>query len=64
MEVTKHDAYLLVECGTIEVCQNFPAWDAHLQQALGRYGTFSYDRVFSRTTPHGKATVYRIRNAQ
>jgi len=64
MEVTKRDTYLLVECGTLEVCQNFPAWDAHLQQALGRYGTFSYDRVFSRTTPHGKATVYRIRNAQ
>jgi hypothetical protein len=64
MEVTKRDTYLLVECGTLEACQNFPAWDAVLRRGLERYGNFSYDLVFSRITPHGKATVYRIRNAQ
>lgn len=64
MEVTKRDTYLLVECGTLEACQDFPAWDAKLRRGLGRYGNFSYDLVFSRITPHGKATVYRIRNAQ
>jgi hypothetical protein len=64
MEVAKRDTYLLVECGTLEACQDFPAWDAKMRRDLGRYGNFSYDLVFSRITPHGKATVYRIRNAQ
>jgi len=64
MELTKHDTYLLVECGTIDECQDFPAWDAVLKGDLRPYGNFSYDVVFSRVTPHGKATVYRIRNAQ
>ncbi|MFN2602142.1 MAG: hypothetical protein ABR582_05220 [Gemmatimonadaceae bacterium] len=64
MEVTRRDTYLLVECGTLEACQDFPAWDAKLRRGLERYGNFSYDPVFSRITPHGKATVYRIRNAQ
>lgn len=64
MAVAKRDTYLVVECGTLETCQNFPAWDALLHRGLVRYGNFSYDLVFSRITPHGKATVYRIRNAQ
>ena len=62
--VANRDMYLLVECGTVEVCQNFPEWDALLHKGLERYGEFSYDLVFSRMTPHGKARVYRIRNAQ
>ena len=62
--VANHDTYLLVECGTLEICQNFPEWDALLHRGLERYGEFSYDLVFSRMTPHGKARVYRIRNAQ
>ena len=64
MAVATHDTYLLVECGTLEVCQDFPAWDARLHKGLARYGNFSTDLVFSKITPHGKARVYRIRNAQ
>jgi len=62
--VANRDTYLVVECGTLEICQNFPEWDALLHRGLERYGEFSYDLVFSRMTPHGKARVYRIRNAQ
>jgi len=64
MAVAKHETYLLVECGTPEACQDFPAWDALLRLNLVPFGDFSYDLVFSRITPHGKARVYRIRNAQ
>jgi hypothetical protein len=62
--VAQRDAYLLEECGTIEECQDFPAWDGHMQRWLQTYGDFSYDLVFSKMTPHGKAVVYRIHNRQ
>ena len=63
--VEKRDMYLLAECGTIEPCQDFSRWEASLlHHWLNRYGDFSYELVFSRTTPHGKARVYRIRNAR
>jgi len=64
MAVAKRDMYLVTECGTLEACQDFPAWDALMRLGLVRYGDFSYELVFSRTTPHGKARVYRIRNPQ
>jgi hypothetical protein len=62
--VAGRETYLLVECGTIEACQDFPAWNAHMQRWLQTYGDFSYDLAFSKLTPHGKAVVYRIHNRQ
>jgi hypothetical protein len=62
--VERRDMYALAECGTLEACQNFTARDIMLHRWLKRYGDFSYDLVFSKMTPHGKAVVYRIRNRQ
>lgn len=62
--IAQRATYLLVECGTLEACQDFTAWDALLHKGLAKYGDFSYALVFDRTTPHGKARVYRVRNAQ
>jgi hypothetical protein len=60
--VASRDTYLLVECGTLEGCQDFAEYDARQQRDLEKYGTFSYALVFSAATPHAKARVYRIRN--
>ena len=58
----EHDIYVLVECGTLEICQDFDRWDARIREYLGRQGQFSYDPVFRRNTRHAKALVYRLRN--
>jgi hypothetical protein len=60
--VARRDTYLMVECGTLEGCQDFAAYDERLQKDLEKYGEFSYALVFSAATPHAKARVYRIRN--
>jgi hypothetical protein len=60
--VARRDTYLMVECGTLEGCQDFRAFDERLQENLEKYGEFSYVLVFSAATPHAKARVYRIRN--
>lgn len=60
--VARRDTYLLVECGTLDFCQDFAKYDARQQKDLEQFGIFSYTLVFSAATPHAKARVYRIRN--
>lgn len=60
--VARRETYLLVECGTLEQCQDFAAYDAHMKKELEKFGIFSYEMVYSAATPHAKARVYRIRN--
>ncbi|HUQ18968.1 MAG TPA: hypothetical protein VM099_05090 [Gemmatimonadaceae bacterium] len=62
--VAKHDAYLVSECGTSEVCQQFDSWDGLFRQRFEQYGSFTFEPVFSRITAHAKARVYRVRNLQ
>ena len=60
----ERDVYVLVECGTREICQDFENWDSDFRAGLDRLGLFSYERVFSHLTQHAKARVYRLRNVQ
>jgi hypothetical protein len=60
--VASRDAYLVVECGTPESCQDFTQFDARLKKDLAKYGTFSYTMVYSAATPSAKVRVYRMRN--
>ena len=64
MAARQHDIYVLVECGTLESCQDFEKWDTKFRAAIDRVGPFSYARVFSSTTQHAKARVYRLTNPQ
>ena len=57
------ETYLVVECGTLEVCQDFNKWDAESRKNLDKFGAFTFEPVFTRMTQHAKARVYRIRNA-
>jgi hypothetical protein len=60
-----HDVYVLVECGAVDVCQDFENWDGRFRRILDdRYGPFVYAPVFSRMTEHAKARVYRLTNPQ
>jgi hypothetical protein len=60
--VARREMYLLVECGTLDQCQDFDAYDARMKKELERFGVYSYSLVYSAATPHAKARVYRIRN--
>jgi hypothetical protein len=64
MAARQYDIYVLVECGTLESCQDFENWDTKFRAATDRVGPFSYARVFSRSTQHAKARVYRLTNPQ
>lgn len=60
-----HDIYVLVECGTREVCQDFDRWDTEFRHRIDRFGgPFAYEPVFARTTEHAKTRVYRLINPQ
>jgi hypothetical protein len=60
----EHETYLVTECGTLDVCQNFNWWDETFRQSLDKYGDFSFEPVFAHLTPNANARVYRIRNRQ
>jgi len=66
MAARKHDIYVVVECGALEVCQDFEKWDAQFRATVDRVGVgpFDYEPVFSRSTEHAKARVYRLTNPQ
>lgn len=57
----KKDVYLLLECGTLEVCQEFPQWKNRALDGLCRFGEFQYDSVFAVRTKWARAEVLRVR---
>jgi len=61
---TTRDTYLVVECGTLDYCQDFNNWDEQFRKDFGKFGQFSFEPVFARITQHAKARVYRVRNRQ
>jgi hypothetical protein len=62
--VEQHDVYVVVDCGAFEVCQDFEQWENRFRARTNRFGPFAYEPVFSRSTEHAKARVYRLRNPQ
>jgi hypothetical protein len=64
MAVRTHEVYVLLECGSLEVCQDFENWDSALMTLVDRRGPFAHKLVFSRITQHAKARVYRLTNLQ
>jgi hypothetical protein len=62
--IDRYDTYLLSECGTFEVCQNFDYWDGKFRESVARFGGFRFDPVFSRIHQHAKVRLYRVRHLQ
>jgi hypothetical protein len=62
--VTQRDTYLVLDCATLDLCRDFEMQDRRSRERFDRYGKFSFDSVFARTTEHAKARVYRIRDSQ
>jgi hypothetical protein len=60
----EHDIYVVLECGTLEPCQDFGALEVMTRQGLKKYGDFSLAPVFSRVNLHAKAKVFRLKNVQ
>jgi hypothetical protein len=59
----KKEVYLLLECGTLEVCQAFPEWKNRMLDHLCMYGEFQYDSVFAVQSKWARAEVLRVRPA-
>lgn len=57
----KKDVYLLIECGTLEVCQAFPEWKNRALDRLCMFGEFQYDSVFAVRSKWARAEVLRVR---
>jgi hypothetical protein len=62
--VRQRDTYLVVECATLDLCRDFEGVDRRLRGRFEKYGKFSFDPKFARTTDHAKVRVYRIRDSQ
>jgi len=60
----EHDVYVVLECGTLELCQDFGAWEDLTRKGLRKYGDFSLDPVFSRASSHAKTKVFRLKNVE
>lgn len=56
----KADVYMMIECGRIEVCQDFPRWEKEAIDRVNRFGGFRFDSVFAAASRHAQAKVYRI----
>jgi hypothetical protein len=53
--------YLLVECGTMEVCQGgWSYYDSVAQSRVKKFGAFRFDSVFALESPRARVEVYRI----
>jgi len=57
----KADVYVLIECGRIEVCQDFPRWEKESTDRVSRFGVFRFDSVFAAVSRHAQTKVYKIR---
>ena len=57
----KKEVYLLLECGTLEICQAFPEWKNRALDGLCRFGEFQYDSVFAVRSKWARAEVLRVR---
>ena len=57
----KKEVYLLLECGTLEVCQAFPEWKNRALTSFACYGEFQYDSVFAVRSKWSRAEVLRVR---
>ena len=57
------EVYLLLECGTLEVCQAFPEWKNRMLDRLCMFGEFQYDSVFAVRSKWARAEVLRVRPA-
>ncbi len=58
----KH-VYLIVECGTLEVCQSFPEWKNRMLDRLCMFGEFQYDSVFAVKSKWARAEILRVKPA-
>jgi hypothetical protein len=53
--------YLLVECGTMEVCQGgWSYYDSVARSRVKKFGAFRFDSVFALESPRARVEVYRI----
>lgn len=60
---TKKDLYLIVECGSVDLCAVQSIRESNSKDALCRFGEFNYQLVFSSKADRSEAKVFRVRPA-
>lgn len=58
--VNRYEVYNVIQCATRAACATMKAY-GRVDVLMARFGRFSSDSVFGRTTPHARVVVYRIR---
>jgi hypothetical protein len=54
------DVYLVSECGTVELCSDFPKWTQSLEDDINKNGRFKFDSLFARNTASAHVAVFRV----
>lgn len=60
---SKKDLYLIVECGSADLCAIQRIRESVLKDLICRYGEFNYELVFFAKADKSEASVYRMRPA-
>jgi hypothetical protein len=55
------DVYLVIECGTREICTSWDWWKEQRRKDVTRFGAFSLDSAFAAATPLARVQVDRVR---
>ncbi len=59
----RKDVYMVVDCGTVEICERFDEREASMKDSLCQVGEFDYELVFSARDSKSRAKVFRVRPA-
>ena len=59
----RKDVYVVVDCGSIDICANEATREASMKDALCRVGEFDYELVFEAKAEKSEAKVFRVRPA-
>jgi hypothetical protein len=59
----RKNLYLVVECGTADICAKEDARESLIKDGLCRFGEFNYQLVFTAKADNSEAKVYRVRPA-
>lgn len=61
--VSEIDVYLVVECGTLEVCQSWAFYLDLMKRRLAAFGEFAFESVYASASDRARVEVFRVRRA-
>lgn len=59
--VGEKDVYLVVECGTLEVCQSWKFYVDLMKSRVAEFGEFAFESVYAGASARARVEVFRVR---